>query len=194
MSRLSTKETHGDLFDSSKVVVEFHGAGYGNSQGHKVETNIQTTVSYFVLDFLHTVLISLTKMSSSSNVIGVYRRMLRLSRTMTPEAKRIEAMTMIRKEFRTHKEENSEERISELLAKANSSLGYLKIVSPKTSDKSNKQSGQTRIVFGSGGEKGQKAVSNWTGSNQDPDQVKRHYNGLKRAGFTDNRSVVGGLF
>ena len=34
-------------------------------------------------------------------------------------------------------------------------------------------------------------VSNWTGSNMDPDSVKRHYRGLQRAGFKDHAQVQG---
>jgi len=36
--------------------------------------------------------------------------------------------------------------------------------------------------------------SNWHGGNLDPDSVKTHQRQLKRAGFTDNRSVIGDLF
>ena len=34
-------------------------------------------------------------------------------------------------------------------------------------------------------------VSNWTGSNMDPDSVKRHWHTLKRAGFKNHQHVQG---
>ena len=36
--------------------------------------------------------------------------------------------------------------------------------------------------------------TNWNGSNLDPDSVRRHYQGLKRAGFRDNTHAKGGMF
>ena len=123
----------------------------------------------------------------------MYRNMLRLARKVSPEEKRVEVLDSVRREFRRSVTETNEEKIEELLNKANSSLGYLKMITPR-SRAHNKDSGRTRIVYGEDGPREAKAVSNWTGKNMDPDSVKRHYNGLKRAGFSDNRSVVGDLF
>jgi hypothetical protein len=129
-----------------------------------------------------------------SPVIGIYRRMLRLCRTITPEKKRLDALSSVRKQFKEHSEEKDSERVAELLAKANSSLGYLKMISPKTKSTTDGQTGRTRITYGdAGGSKGT-VVSNWTGTNIDPDSRKRHYNQLSRAGFTNNESVKGPLF
>ena len=128
-----------------------------------------------------------------SQALGMYRNMLRLAQKVRPEAKRLEVVASVQREFRQSAIETNEEKIEELLNKANSSLGYLKMITPR-SRATNKESGRTRIVFGEDGPREAKAVSNWTGSNMDPDNMKRHYNGLKRAGFTDNRSVVGDLF
>ena len=115
-----------------------------------------------------------------------------------PASKRAETLTQIKSEFRNHSIEDSESRVEELLKKANSSLGFLKMITPR-SRSSESSTGHTKIIFGDG--KGGKSragsknvVSNWTGSNMDPDSVSRHYRGLKRAGFTDNHSVVGDLF
>ena len=123
----------------------------------------------------------------------MYRNMLRLARKVSPEEKRVEVLDSVRREFRRSVTETNEEKIEELLNKANSSLVYLKMITPR-SRAHNKDSGRTRIVYGEDGPREAKAVSNWTGKNMDPDSVKRHYNGLKRAGFSDNRSVVGDLF
>jgi hypothetical protein len=145
-------------------------------------------------------------MSNTRNVIGVYRNMLRLAKSMRPEVKKRETILLIRKEFRLNAAEEDAGRVATLLEKASSSLGYLKIITPRTAVH-DKQAGHTRIVFGGAGGTGTevvngvgtggkktKATSNWTGRNPDPDQVARHYAGLKRAGFTDNKSVVGSLF
>ena len=114
---------------------------------------------------------------------------------MSPEKKRLDALHSIRSQFREHAGEEDKDKVAELLTKANSSLGYIKMISPKTRGiGSEQQSGRTRITFGGSGEKKGKVVSNWTGSNMDPDQVAKHYNQLQRAGFTDNKSVTGPQF
>jgi hypothetical protein len=134
----------------------------------------------------------------SANVVSIYRRMLRMVRGITPNKKREEALVSLRTQFRENAGVEDKDKIAALLTKANSSLGYLKMISPKTRGSASgdsKQSGRTRIVYGSSeGKSNTKVVSNWTGSNMDPDQVKRHYNQLKRAGFTDNSSVKGPMF
>ena len=126
-----------------------------------------------------------------NNVLAMYRRMLRLGASVQPVEKRIETTSEIKLQFRKHADDVDDEKVEELLKKANSSLGYLKRITPRSRSSSEKQSGRTRLVFGEGGPREGKAVSNWTGNNMDPDQVKRHYAGLKRAGFSDNRSVLG---
>ena len=81
-----------------------------------------------------------------------------------------------------------------MINKANSSLGYLKIITPKKrtiQDISN--NGITKITFGKQieNESKSKPISNWSGSNMDPDSMKRHYNSLNRAGFKDNKQAKG---
>lgn len=107
-----------------------------------------------------------------------------------PGPKRAESLAKIREEFRRNASEHDSTRIEELLKHANSTLGYLKIVTPK---RVTEQAGRTTIVFGDPS-RPTKAVSNWTGSNMDPDSVSRHFQSLKRAGFSNNFSVNRGLF
>lgn len=121
-----------------------------------------------------------------------------MARMVQPESKRLETLSQIKHEFRNHSSEDSDSRVEELLKKANSSLGFLKMITPR-SRRSESSTGHTKITFGGDGSNKSRAgaknvVSNWTGSNMDPDSVSRHYQGLKRAGFSDNRSVVGDLF
>ena len=132
--------------------------------------------------------------TARSNVLQMYKNMLRVASKVEPATKRVETIESIRQEFRKSADVNSTETVEDLLKKANSSLGYLKMITPRQRTANSQQSGRTRLVFGEDGPREGKAVSNWTGSNMDPDSVKRHYNSLKRAGFTNNHSVVGDLF
>ena len=85
------------------------------------------------------------------------------------------------------------DKIQEMIKKANNTIGYLKIITPRSSRRrEDVQEGVTKIVFGTGtGNGGSKAVTNWHGGNMDPDSVKRHYQGLKRAGFKSNADAKG---
>jgi hypothetical protein len=126
--------------------------------------------------------------TSRENVLRMYKNMLKLAKSLPPE-KKASAITTIRQEFRSHSQEDNNEVVHKLLKKAESSLGYMKIISPHIKAK---QSGVTTIRFSSEeGKVTSKAYSNWTGSNMDPDSVKRHYNSLKRAGFQDNSHAKG---
>lgn len=125
-----------------------------------------------------------------SPVLNVYKNMLKLAKTL-PKDKRQQTIDQIRTQFRSNSSENDQEKVKKLLEQAQSSLGYLKMVTPR---QFGSQAGVTRIVFGENNGKVTKAVSNWTGKNLDPDSIRRHYNSLKRAGFKDNGHAKGGFF
>ena len=128
-------------------------------------------------------------MSARANVLSKYRQLLKGASKLPDSSKRQEALTEVRKQFRANSEIGSEE-VAALLDKANSSLGYLKIITPRGRQES--QTGVTKLVFGpETGPSGRKATTNWTGSNLDPDSVRRHQNILKRAGFKDNKTAKG---
>ena len=59
----------------------------------------------------------------------MYRRMLHSS-SVRPEEKRVETVAEIKAQFRKNAADVDEEKVEELLKKANSSLGYLKRSSP----------------------------------------------------------------
>lgn len=78
------------------------------------------------------------------------------------------------------------------------------MVTPRRPDRGDSSSGgdggRYRIVYKDGqaiegGENesnlGRKAVSNWNGSNMDPDSVARHKSQLSRMGFRDNAHAKG---
>jgi hypothetical protein len=79
-----------------------------------------------------------------------------------PTAKREQSIRTIKGDFRSNLNESDPIRVMEMLVKANSTLGYLKIVTPKISKN---QQGSTTMVFGTvdGVTKTSKPVTNWTG-------------------------------
>lgn len=122
-----------------------------------------------------------------SNSLSLYRKLLKLAHNL-PRDKRTTSIQRIKEEFRKNSSETNSNTIAELLKYAQSTLGYLKIVTPK---RLTNQTGHSKVIFGSQSKLDGKAISNWTGSNMDPDAVKRHYNGLKRAGFKNNQDMKG---
>lgn len=124
-----------------------------------------------------------------SNTLSVYRNILKLARSL-PVAKKNDSIAQIKEGFRSGKSLSDPQDIQKMLEKANSTLGYLKIVTPKSAQ--NKvQTGKTTVVFGDNSMKLGRAVSNWTGSNMDPDSIRRHNQSLKRAGFKNNADMKG---
>lgn len=131
---------------------------------------------------------------SSMNISSLYRQMLRLQRIL-PEYRRDPTLAQIKQGFRINKLETDESKIETMIQKALSSIAYMKMITPRTRNKSRHESGYVKIVIENheSVSKSQlfKPHSNWTGSNMDPDSVKRHYRGLQRAGFKDNAHAIG---
>ena len=134
--------------------------------------------------------------TARSNVLGMYKTMLKMSAAIPDPKVRKQSQQQIREQFRRNQTEDDNMKIQELLKKASGSLGYIKMISPKVKSGTQTDSdGVTRITFGKDhGPMGRKAVSSFHGSNLDPDMVARHYAGLKRAGFRDNNHAKGGFF
>lgn len=126
-----------------------------------------------------------------SPTLTLYKNLLKLAKSL-PLKTRQDSILKIKAEFRKHSHEVNPDEVHKLIKHAESTLGYLKIVTPKSSSS---QSGRTKIIFGTADNlTTTKAVSNWTGNNMDPDAVKRHYQGLKRAGYRNNSEAKGGFF
>jgi hypothetical protein len=127
------------------------------------------------------VLLSATAMSGQglSNTLQIYRRLLTLARSFPDPAKRLRSITQLQEAFRNNSNESDTEKIRDMLVKAQSTLSYLKIVTPRSA--SHEQTMHTKVDLGddSGAKRSSKAVSNWTGSNMDPDSVARHAHTLK---------------
>lgn len=135
--------------------------------------------------------------TKSSIVINTYRSLAKMIRRM-PEKQQPGAWTQLREGYRKNIEETDPRTIDELIEQAGKKIAFLRIVTPK---ESTNQSGVTRWVYKSSGEKdadgkatlrktGQ-VVSNFTGSNMDPCNVKRHNQQLKRMGFVNNLHAKG---
>lgn len=125
-----------------------------------------------------------------ANVISMYRRLLKYAKKVEPKSSSEKYTQQIRSSFRRASSEISNNEIEEMLKQANSSLGYLKMITPRS--RSDGTGGVTRITFGDESSKvGKKAVTNWHGGNLDPDSVRRHKANLKRAGFHNNFHAKG---
>lgn len=72
-------------------------------------------------------------MESRSNVLNTYRNMLRLAKSIQNPSEKTKTVVRIREAFRANKSENNSQTVSDMLSKANSSLSYLKIITPKQS-------------------------------------------------------------
>lgn len=93
-----------------------------------------------------------------SPTLSMYKNLLKFASRL-PKDKKADSVSRIRQEFRQHSAVHDANRIEELLKHAQSTLGYLKIVTPR---RSYEQQGATKVVFGDPTAP-QKAVSNWTG-------------------------------
>ena len=129
-----------------------------------------------------------------TNVLTAYKRLLTLAKMMPNEKERVKAVGQIKSEFRKNVDEHSDDVVKEMLKKANSSMSFLNIVTPKRAGTKGQESRRARMVFGKGAKdvsRDGSAVSNWHGGNMDPDSVSRHNAGLRRAGFRDNAHAKG---
>eukprot|EP01035_Chromulina_nebulosa_P036096 gene36096-48584_t len=126
--------------------------------------------------------------SSRSHVVHIYRHLLKTSKYLPSKEKRADARLKIREGFKSNLNVEDQTVVQELLSKATSSLGYMKMITPKKFNEG--QSGFTKIVFGDA-TRPTRAVTNWTGSNMDPDSVKRHHASLRRARFKGNADAKG---
>lgn len=124
-----------------------------------------------------------------SNALSLYRNLLKQASRL-PAANRAKSLEQIKQGFKGAKELSDPNEIRTMLEKANSSLGYLKIVTPR-SPHTHVQAGKTKTIFGEEEPARGRAVSNWTGTNMDPDSVKRHQRSLSRAGFKNNADMKG---
>ena len=154
--------------------------------------------------------------NQSTIVINTYRSLAKLVRRL-PEKQQTGALKQLRDGYRQHADETSSEKIADLIQEAGKKIAFLRIVTPKdmwtttnnavvgeaaaTAAQETKQSGVTRWVYRSSGEKdangkpimrkSSRVVSNFDGKNLDPCSVNRHNSQLKRMGFANNLHAKG---
>jgi len=128
------------------------------------------------------------------NIISTYRNMLKLAKNVSPQSNSEKMVKMIRTSFR--REVTDAEEVSKLLAKAQSNISYMKMITPKSNSTKDRGEETFAVDTKGGGRTASKSQvhTNWTGSNMDPDSVARHNASLKRAGFRNNFHAKGGLF
>ncbi|KAH7481744.1 hypothetical protein PRIC1_014840 [Phytophthora ramorum] len=119
----------------------------------------------------------------------LYKKLLRLAQSL-PEPKRQQSLDQIRREFRSHEELTDPKEVSALIQRAQSSLGYLKIVTPRA--ESNK--GIQRYIYRNGQRVNADEVEahgeeNARYKTQDIEGgLKRHHQLLRRQHFMDRKS------
>ena len=146
--------------------------------------------------------------ATQSTVRSSYRNFLRFLQQTTASGSGIKSspaqheksLTEVRREFRRPIEEN--ETLEKRLKKANDRLSFLRMTTPKPLTETTRGGGGGVYVEGKDGklikagttttrDGSGRVVSNWNGKNLDPDQLKRHKVGLKRAGFVNNLHAKG---
>nr|CCA17542.1 conserved hypothetical protein [Albugo laibachii Nc14] len=118
-----------------------------------------------------------------SDTRSIYKRLIRLAKSL-PAEKQAATLLNIRTEFRKHRDISDPTQLSQLLERAQSTIGYLKIVTPhKRSD-----SGVKRFMFKDGEriEENLKASERARFKVQDIGEgLKRHHQLLRRQHFMD---------
>ena len=132
-------------------------------------------------------------MSSSLQIRQKYKILAQLVKRL-PNSKQNQGWEELRKSFRTPLQQG--ESLEDRLKKADERASFLRIVTPK--DRPTNDSGRYvyrngKLVNGSAVQRDAngRVVSNWDGSNLDPESVKRHNQQLRRAGFVNNAHAKG---
>ncbi|KAF4323001.1 hypothetical protein BBO99_00003373 [Phytophthora kernoviae] len=121
----------------------------------------------------------------------LYKKLLRMAQAL-PEPKRHQSLSQIRREFRNHGDLSDPKEVSKLLQLAQSSLSYLKIVTPRDETESN--SGVQRYIYRNGqrvnaAELEEKGEENARYKTQDMEAgLKRHHQLMRRQHFMDRKS------
>ena len=128
---------------------------------------------------------------ASKEALRIYRGMLKMTRSMQSKDKE-NIIQQIRQGFRNSLNVTDPSELQKTIEKANSTLGYLKMVTPKSC--SNQVGTFRKVYIKSSCDDivgGKKAVTNWHGGNLDPDSRARHFKQLERAGFKNNAHAKG---
>eukprot|EP00542_Grammatophora_oceanica_P017938 CAMPEP_0194047328 /NCGR_PEP_ID=MMETSP0009_2-20130614/24042_1 /TAXON_ID=210454 /ORGANISM="Grammatophora oceanica, Strain CCMP 410" /LENGTH=151 /DNA_ID=CAMNT_0038692909 /DNA_START=17 /DNA_END=475 /DNA_ORIENTATION=+ len=130
-------------------------------------------------------------------ILSTYRSLLRAIERLPKEQARRNGWKEAREAFRKPLDEEAESVEDRILA-AGEQIAFLRITTPKPKARGEDagrwvyKSGE-KIKDGSAtsNRTGKGVHSNWDGKNLDPCSVKRHNQGLKRAGFVNNAHAKG---
>ncbi|KAL7573212.1 hypothetical protein ACA910_018866 [Epithemia clementina (nom. ined.)] len=135
--------------------------------------------------------------TTAAAVRRVYRELFHMARNMKTEEGQRKALDELRTSFRdTHSTLTMEER----LKKAQDRASFLRITMPQHGKRLRGDSTGTWVyrdgqklenVNGTLRDDKGRVHTNWDGKNLDPCSVKRHYSGLRRAGFANNLHAKG---
>ena len=134
--------------------------------------------------------------TSQQTVRSYYRTLARLIERMPKtRSSQEKALNELRTSFRRPLAES--ETVEARLKVANDRISFLRITTPKS--RNEKRAGLYVYKDGKLVDEGEatrrdangRVVSNWDGKNLDPCSVKRHFTGLKRAGFVNNTHAKG---
>ncbi|CEG48668.1 Complex 1 LYR protein [Plasmopara halstedii] len=119
----------------------------------------------------------------------LYKKLLRLAQNL-PQSKRQSSIDQIRREFRCHEDLTDPKEVSEFIQRAQSSLSYLKIITPRTES----NTGVQRFIYRNGqrvnaADFEKKGNENARWKTQDMEAgYKRHHQLLRRQYFMDRKS------
>ena len=132
----------------------------------------------------------------ASNIVRQkYRQLARLVQRLPNQQKHQDGWQELRHAFRKPLEQD--QSLEGRLQSADDRLAFLRMITPK--ERPSNQSGKwvykngERLENHNGTlrDSNGRVVSNWDGSNLDPDSVKRHNHQLKRLGFVNNAHAKG---
>eukprot|EP01137_Pigoraptor_chileana_P007167 Opistho-2@52395 len=121
-------------------------------------------------------------LASRSNVLSLYRQMIRQARLLGDAERRTTTLKEIRETFRANKDESDLLRIAELVTEAQRRVQFLAMLSPRAVRRGEQQRGRVtyvmrdgKLVEGRGDAVEGTAASNWGSGNPDPAKVTRHW-------------------
>ncbi|KAJ0398884.1 hypothetical protein P43SY_001328 [Pythium insidiosum] len=122
--------------------------------------------------------------SAVSELRPLYKKLLRLAKSIPDATKRESTVQQIRAEFRSHLDSSDPKEISALLQRAQSKIGFLKIVTPRERS----DSGRTNFVYMKGERVDGDSVSDEGARYKTADfesNLRRHNQLLRRQHFLD---------
>jgi len=137
----------------------------------------------------------------SDKALPLYRNIHRLIRRLPKPHSQPNLLSQLRTSYEANRTATTPEQIDGLITKGEQNLSFLRMnVGGRRPSSKNNATGSyvyskddKTVTKGRAGHTAGAKYSNWGPGNMDPDSVKTHNRQLKRAGFTNNQSVIGDL-